>query len=449
MIGHDAPKIVTPPPGENARKYLAIDEKFISPSYTRIYPLVVKRAEGPVVEDVDGNRYLDFTSGIAVCNTGHRHPRIVEAIKAQVDEFLHMSGTDFYYPVQAELAQKLSEITPGGGTKKVFFGNSGAEAIEAALKLARYHTKRTRIIAFLGAFHGRTMGALSLTASKVIHEKGFAPLVPGVTHVPYAYCYRCPYNLEPKSCGIYCVDWLEEDLFKRSLPPEEVSAIFVEPVQGEGGYIVPPPEFHRKLFDLADRYGILYVADEVQTGMGRTGKMFASEHFGVAPHIIALAKGIASGLPLGAMVAAEEVMDWVPGSHASTFGGNPVSCRAALETIKLLENGLIENAAEMGSYLKGELGKLMEEQVLIGDVRGLGLMVGVEIVRDREKKTKAVDERNAIVQECFRRGLLILSCGETSLRFVPPLVVTRDHIDRALSIFEEVLRDITGRMRRA
>jgi 4-aminobutyrate aminotransferase len=435
------PSIITELPGPEARKVLEKDQKFVSQSYTRVYPLVVKKARGVWVEDVDSNRFLDFTSGIAVCNTGHCHPRVVEVIHRQAEQLIHMSGTDFYYDAQTNLAQKLSEITPGPKEKRVFFGNSGAEAIEAALKLARYHTKRSRILAFLGAFHGRTMGALSLTASKVIHEKGFSPLVPGVTHVPYAYCYRCPYHHQKyPDCSIACVEWIREDLFKRSIPPEEVAAIFVEPIQGEGGYVVPPPEFHQKLFELAKEFGILFVVDEVQSGMGRTGKMMAIEHWDVVPDIIALAKGIASGMPLGATVSQSEVMDWVPGSHASTFGGNPISCQAALTTIELLEEGLIENAARLGDYILGKLKDFQKQFHLIGDVRGKGLMIGIELVKDPETKEKAIEERNKVIQSCFEKGLLILGCGENVVRFIPPLIITQREADIALVILEETLK---------
>jgi 4-aminobutyrate aminotransferase len=437
------PSIKTAVPGPEARKVLEKDQKFVSQSYTRVYPLVVKKAQGVWVEDVDSNRFLDFTSGIAVNNTGHCHPRVVEAIHRQAEQLIHMSGSDFYYSLQSDLAAKLSEITPGPKEKRVFFGNSGAEAIEASLKLARYHTKRPRVLAFLGAFHGRTMGALSLTASKVIHERGFSPLVPGVTHVPYAYCYRCPYHQTPyPKCGCACVDWIREDLFKRSIPPEEVAAIFVEPIQGEGGYIVPPPEFHLKLYELAKEFGILFVDDEVQSGMGRTGKMMAIEHWGVVPDIIALAKGIASGMPLGATVSQSEVMDWVPGSHASTFGGNPVSCRAALTTIELLEGGLIENAARLGGYILGKLKEFQKRFHLIGDVRGKGLMIGIELVKDPVTKAKAIEERSKIIQACFKKGLLILGCGENVIRLIPPLMITQREADLALTILEDVLEEV-------
>jgi 4-aminobutyrate aminotransferase len=437
------PSIKTALPGPEARKVLEKDQKFVSQSYTRVYPLVVKKAKGVWVEDVDSNRFLDFTSGIAVNNTGHCHPRVVEAIHRQAEQLIHMSGSDFYYSLQSDLAAKLSEITPGPKEKRVFFGNSGAEAIEASLKLARYHTKRPRVLAFLGAFHGRTMGALSLTASKVIHERGFSPLVPGVTHVPYAYCYRCPYHQTPyPKCGCACVDWIREDLFKRSIPPEEVAAVFVEPIQGEGGYIVPPPEFHLKLYELAKEFGILFVDDEVQSGMGRTGKMMAIEHWGVVPDIIALAKGIASGMPLGATVSQSEVMDWVPGSHASTFGGNPVSCRAALTTIELLEGGLIENAARLGDHIFGKLKEFQKRFHLIGDVRGKGLMIGIELVKDPATKEKAIEERSEVIQACFKKGLLILGCGENVIRLIPPLMITQREADLALTILEDVLEEM-------
>jgi 4-aminobutyrate aminotransferase len=439
----EVPSIITELPGPRARRILERDQKFISQSYTRAYPLVVKKAKGVWVEDVDGNRFLDFNAGIAVCNTGHCHPKVVEAIHRQAEQLIHMSGSDFYYEAQSNLAAKLAEITPGPKEKKVFFGNSGAEAIEAALKLARFHTRRPFILAFLGAFHGRTMGALSLTASKAIFEKGFSPLVPGVTHVPYPYCYRCPYHHHQyPGCSVACVEWIREDLFKRSIPPEEVAAIFVEPIQGEGGYVVPPPEFHKKLYDLAKEFGILFVADEVQSGMGRTGKMMAIEHWGVTPDIFALAKGIASGMPLGAMVSQSEVMDWVRGSHASTFGGNPISCQAALTTIELLEEGLIQNAAIQGEYLLKNLRDLQKRFHLIGDVRGKGLMIGIEMVRDKKTKEKAIEERNAVIQGCFEKGLLILGCGENVIRFSPPLIITQREADIALTILEEVLKKV-------
>jgi 4-aminobutyrate aminotransferase len=425
------PWIRTDLPGPRASQLITIDEQYTSPSYTRVYPLAVERGYGAVIEDVDGNRFLDFTAGIAVCSTGHCHPRVVAAIQQQAAKLLHMSGTDFYYAPQGELAKKLAEIAPGGGAKRVFFTNSGAESVEAAFKLARYHTGRQHMIAFFGAFHGRTLGALSLTGSKVVQRRGFAPLIPMVSHIDYPNGYR--------SVGLDSLDQLE-DLFKRTVAPQEVAAVIVEPIQGEGGYIVPPPEFHRELRKLCDKHRILLIADEVQSGMGRTGKMFAMEHWDVVPDIVCLAKGIASGMPLGAIIAREGIMDWGPGSHASTFGGNPVSCVAALETIKLLEDELIENARVVGGHLKHRLQELMAKHRVIGDVRGLGLMIGVELVRDRLTREAASTERDEVVQMCFRQGLLMLGCGVSTLRFCPPLVVTKEQCDVAVGILDEVLR---------
>jgi 4-aminobutyrate aminotransferase len=368
----------------------------------------------------------------------------VEAIKAQADRLLHMSGTDFYYTAQIRLAQKLASLAPGADTQRVYFGNSGAEAVEAAFKLARWHTKRELNIAFFGAFHGRTMGALSLTASKTIQKKNYNPLVPGITHIPYAYCYRCAYNLTYPQCHLYCVRWVEETLFRTTVPPEEVAAIFVEPIQGEGGYVVPPPEFHREFYAIARKYGILYVADEVQSGMGRTGKMFAMEHFGVAADIMALAKGIASGLPLGAMMAPARIMDWEAGSHASTFGGNPLACQAALATIDLLEQSLMANARVQGERLMNGLRQMQTHFECMGDVRGIGLMVGVELVTDRSRKTPAAEWRARIIQAAFEKGLLLLGCGQNSIRFCPALTVCADEIDVCLSIFEECVKGVAG-----
>ena len=438
------PKIKTTLPGPKARRFIRQDKTYVSPSYTRYYPLVVEKAKGLWVNDLDGNLFLDFTSGIAVCATGHCHPRVVKAIKAQADLLLHMSGTDFYYMPQIVLAKKLASLITGKGGKKVYFGNSGAEAVEAAFKLARWHTQRELNIAFFGAFHGRTMGALSLTASKMIQKKHYNPLVPGITHIPYAYCYRCPYNLTYPECKLGCVDWVEDTLFRTTIPPEEVAAIIVEPIQGEGGYIVPPPGFHRKLNKIAKKYGILYVVDEVQSGMGRTGKMFAMEHFGVAADIIALAKGIASGLPLGAMIAPAKIMDWEAGSHASTFGGNPLSCQAAMATIELLENNLMKNAAKQGMRLFKGLLELQKTYECMGDVRGKGLMAAVELVKDRETKEPATDWRSRIIKDTFEKGLLVLGCGENSIRFSPSLTVTAGEVDVCLSIFEDAVKEVAG-----
>ena len=417
------PQIKTALPGPRAKKLIKLDKSYVSPSYTRVYPLVAEKGNGLWIHDVDGNIFLDFTAGIATNATGHCHPQVVRAIQQQAKRLLHMSGTDFYYTPQILLAEKLASLAPGRGTKRVYFGNSGAEAVEAAFKLARWHTKRELNIAFFGAFHGRTMGALSLTASKTVQKKNYNPLVPGITHIPYAYCYRCAYNLTYPKCGLHCVNWVEDTLFRTTVPAEEVAAIFVEPIQGEGGYIVPPPGFHKKLYKIAKKYGILYVADEVQSGMGRTGKMFGMEHFKVNPDIIAVAKGIASGMPLGAMIAPAKIMNWEAGSHASTFGGNPVSCEAAMATINLLENNLMKNAEKQGDRLMKGLVELQKSYECMGDVRGKGLMVAIELVKDRETKEPATKLRPRIIKRAFEKGLLVLGCGENSIRFCPSLNV--------------------------
>jgi 4-aminobutyrate aminotransferase len=421
------------------------DEQLLSPSLTRVYPLVIEEARGAVVTDVDGNRYLDFTAGIAVVATGHSHPKVVGAIQRQAERFLHMSGTDFYYAAQIKLAEALARVTPGRQPKRTFFSNSGTEAMEAAFKLARYQTRRPLMIAFLGAFHGRTMGSLSLTGSKSTQRRRFAPLVPGVTHVPYPNCYRCPYGLSHPTCNMHCVSVIRDVYFKSTVPPEDVAAIVVEPIQGEGGVVVPPPEFHPMLAELAREFGILYVADEVQTGMGRTGKMFAVEHWDVEPDILAVAKGIASGLPLGATIASSRVMNWEPGAHANTFGGNPLACEAALVTIELLEEELIDNAARIGDYLLSKLQQVQRRHRLMGDVRGKGLMIGIECVRDPTTKEMAIAERNDIVQRCFRKGLLLLGCGQNVIRLVPPLMITRQEADVALDILDVVFTEVERR----
>jgi 4-aminobutyrate aminotransferase len=433
------PLIKTSLPGPKATQLIQTDIKYVSPSYTRVYPLVVDSAKGLWVKDVDGNQFLDFTAGIAVNATGHCHPQVTSVVKQQADRLLHMSGTDFYYTPQIKLAQTLAHIVPGKEPQKVYFGNSGAEAVEASFKLARWHTRRELNIAFLGAFHGRTMGALSLTASKTVQKRHYNPLVPGITHIPYPYCYRCPYNQCYPECDVFCVNWLEDTLFRTTLPPEEVAAIFIEPIQGEGGYIVPPPKFHKKLHKIAQKYGMLYVADEVQSGMGRTGKMFAMEHFGVKPDIMALAKGIASGMPLGAMVARSDIMDWEAGSHASTFGGNPLSCEAALATIDLLKSDLIANAAKRGEQMMQGLRKIQKSHESMGDVRGKGLMIGVEFVKDRHSKIPDKEIRDLIIDKCFLKGLLLLGCGENNIRFCPALSVSEQEVDLCLSLFEEII----------
>jgi len=433
------PHLVTPLPGPRAQAIIDRDHKVLSPSYTRDYPLVVKRGEGAMIEDVDGNRFLDFNAGIAVVATGHCHPRIVAAVQRQAADFLHMSGTDFYYENMVALAEKLARLTPGGVDRRVYFGNSGTEAVEAAIKLARYHSGRDKFIAFLGGFHGRTMGSLSLTGSKITQRRHFGPMLP-VQHVPYAYCYRCAYGKQPDTCNVECVKVIEDQLFKTILPAEEVAAIVVEPIQGEGGYLVPPAKFHEELRRLADKHGILLIHDEVQSGMGRTGRMFASEHFGVTPDIVTLAKGIASGMPLGATIAKAEIMNWTPGAHASTFGGNPVACAAALTTLELLEESLVENAAAMGAHILNRLRDWPRRFRNVGDVRGKGLMIGFELVTNQETRERAPELRKSLEAMAFERGLLLLGCGQNSIRLCPPLVITRDQADFAVDTLEECLR---------
>jgi len=446
MLTSTAPHLVTQLPGPQAQSLVALSDHTVSPSLPRVYPLAVERAQGAVVEDVDGNLFLDFAAGIAVCSTGHCHPRVVRAIQDQAARSLHICGADFYDPLYVALADRLGRLAPGDAPKRVFLGNSGAEAVEAALKLARYHTRRSHLLAFFGAFHGRTMGAVSLTASKPVYHRGFGPLLPGVTHVPYAYCYRCAYNLTYPACDLACVDYIEDVLFARSIPPDEVAAIFVEPVQGEGGYIVPPDGWLTRLRALCDRYGILLVDDEVQSGIGRTGEMFAIEHWDVEPDVVCLAKALASGMPLSAMIAREEVMSWPPGSHGSTYGGNPVCCAAAQATLDVIEGeGLMENASRVGRRLMSNLRDLAAESRLIGDVRGLGLMIGVELVKDKETKAKARQETKDVTLACFKRGLMVLPCGSNSIRFSPPLVITEAEADTAFDIFAAALAEVETR----
>jgi 4-aminobutyrate aminotransferase len=433
------PTLKTALPGPKAQAIIERDAKVVSPSYTRDYPLVIARGEGAFVEDVDGNVFLDCTAGIAVTSTGHSHPDVVAAIVEQAGKFLHMSGTDFFYERQVRLGEELSAIAPMPGPHKTFFGNSGTEAVEAGIKLARYHTKRPNLIAFLGAFHGRSMGSLSLTASKRTQRKGFSPLVPGVFHVPYANCYRCPVNATPETCAAECLRFLEEQTLVQLVSPEEVAAIVVEPIQGEGGYVVPPDVFHQRLRELATTHGMLLMVDEVQSGMGRTGEWFAIEHTGVQPDMVATAKGIASGLPLGVLIARSELMSWPPGAHASTFGGNPVACAAALATIKLIREQLLRNTAEVGAYLFAGVKNLMGKHALIGDVRGRGLMIGIELVRDRKTKERATTERDRVVRECFNRGLLVLGAGQNAIRLSPPLVLTKDQADTAIRILDDAI----------
>jgi len=435
------PKLICSLPGPKARAAIEADDRLISPSYTRSYPLVAKRGRGIRVEDTDGNEFLDFAAGIAVASTGHCHPEVVAAIQKQAAELIHISGTDFYNEPLTELAEKLSAIAPMPGPHKFFYGNSGAEAIECALKLARYHTGRPHIIAFLGAFHGRTMGALSLTASKPQQKRRFSPMLPGVTHVRYPYAYRdCNGGAqEEEAFSLDCARYIEEKLFKSVLPPEEVAAIFIEPIQGEGGYVVAPDNFMRELRAICDRHGILLVVDEVQSGAGRTGKWWAIEHTGVEPDIVCMAKGIASGMPLGVCMSRAEIMNWVPGSHASTFGGNPISIAAALATLKIIEREAMANAARVGALMLQRLEGWKKTHPLVGDVRGRGLMIGIELVKDKTTREPVPALRNRVETLAFERGLMVLGCGETTLRICPPLIVSEQEATVALDILEEAI----------
>jgi 4-aminobutyrate aminotransferase len=435
------PEIKTALPGPKAKAIIDKDTKYVSPSYTRDYPLVIARGEGAIVEDVDGNRFIDCAAGIAVNSTGVSHPEVVKAIADQAAKFIHMSGTDFYYEPQVRLAEELAALVPIDGDVRSFFGNSGTEATEAAIKLSRYYTKRPNVIAFLGSFHGRSLGSLALTSSKSVQRRGFGPFMPGVYHAPYPDVYR--FNGSADACAEASLAYIRDQILVHLTAPDEVAAIVVEPIQGEGGYIVPPAAFLQGLRALASEHGILLVVDEVQSGMGRTGRMFASEHFGLKGDIVNIAKGIASGLPLGVTCARADVMSWPPGAHASTFGGNPVACAAALTTIRLLKNEFVKNAATVGEHLMNGLRELAGKHEIIGDVRGRGLMIGVEFVRDRRTKERAIDERNAVVQAMFRRGVLILGAGKNAIRFAPPLVVSRDQADTILRLFDESISEVT------
>ncbi|MBX2861427.1 MAG: acetyl ornithine aminotransferase family protein [Vampirovibrio sp.] len=440
------PEIKTELPGPKVKALIEKDDKYISPSYTRGYPLAIADGKGAMVTDPDGNRFLDFCAGIAVCSTGHSHPEVVKAIQDQSARFLHMSGTDFYYDVMADLAEKLAHTAPGGPDKKVFFTNSGTESLEGALKLARYNTGRQNIISFFRSFHGRTYGSMSICASKAVHRKRFAPLVPGTFQAHYPYHYRDIFNSDSEqACVDSCLAYFKDYIFKMLTPADEVAAIVVEPIQGEGGYVMPPADFLPRLQAMAHEHGILIIADEVQSGVGRTGKFWASQLYdGFEPDIITSAKGLASGMPLGAIIAKSSVMNWVPGTHATTFGGNPVSCAAALKTVELVQNGLMQNATDVGGYLKTKLEALQGQVDIIGQVRGAGLMLGIEIVESKANPKKAAELRDKIVDACFYNGLLILGCGENSIRFSPPLTINNDQVDIAVDILAKSIGQVTG-----
>ncbi len=464
-IDYKSPEI-----GKNAMELMERDKVMMFGAHTRTreIPLVVDYAKGATIKDVDGKEFLDFGAGYAVVSAGHCPQEVIDAITEQSKKLIHISGSDFYYLPQIELAEKLVQITPGKFSKKIYFGNSGAESIDASLKICRHFTRRSKIISYFGAFHGRTFAGMSVSGSKAIQKAYFSPLLPEVTHTPYAYCYRCTLNLEYPTCKkepyletdipmLPCVEWLTDVVFKQLVDPEEVAGLIVEPIQGEGGYLVPPPEFHKLLRAITKRYGIIYIADEIQSGLGRTGKWFALDHWNVEPDIILIAKALASGLPLSAVVGKAELMDsevnskaWRAGSHGSTFGGNPVSCAAGVETLKLLENGLIENAAKIGNYIKEKLVEIQQRHRIIGDVRGVGLMIGIEIVADKKTKKRLPEDltkdgkniKQVVMGSCFKRGLIVLGCGVNSIRFSPPLTITKEEADRASNIFEDVIEEI-------
>jgi 4-aminobutyrate aminotransferase len=430
-------------PGPKADVVVKKTAKFLSPSISRFYPLVVDSAHGSIVKDVDGNQFIDFSAGIAVLSTGSTHPKVVQAIEEQASKFIHFSYTDFYYDNLVELSEQLVAKVPGDFPKMVYYGNSGAEAIEAAMKLTRNYTKRPIFLAHSGAFHGRTMGSLSLTASKPIQRKGSLPLIPDTVHFPFPYCYRCPWKQTFPECDYYCVDYFKEQYLEKFVPVDEISAYFFEPIQGEGGYVVPPPEYFKKM-EFMRKDGVLFVSDEIQTGIARTGKFFGVEHFGVVPDLVTMAKGIASGMPLSAMVAKQEIMEsWKPGQHASTFGANPVAVEAALATLEVIKTErLMENANKLGSKAKKRLVEMMGKYEIIGDVRGMGLFIGVEVVKDKRSKVRGEDEAKRVMDYCFRHGLLVIIAGRNTIRFIPPLNITEEEMDEGLDILEEGIAEV-------
>ncbi len=427
-------------PGPKAKEILVRDAKVISPSYPRVYPFVMDHGVGSEVWDVDGNRYIDLAAGLAVASTGHSHPKVVEAIQKQVEKFIHISS-DYYHQLWVDLSERLASIAPFSEPARIFLTNSGTESVEAAIKLARRHTGRPQFIAFFGAFHGRTMGSLAFTASKSLYRKGYQPMVGGVTHVPYPDTYRPVLQSKNGDYGQTVIDYIENVVFHHIVPPEECAGILVEPIQGEGGYIVPPDSFLPGLRELCDKYGMLLIADEVQSGVGRTGKWWAVEHWNVEPDIIISAKGIASGIPLGAIIARESVMDWPSGAHGNTYGGNPVACVAALATLELIENGFMQNAAELGEYTLDALSEIQVRHPSIGDVRGKGLMVGIDFVKDKDTKEYAKKLRDRVVWNAFERGIVSFGCGESTLRISPALNISRDLLDESLTILEAAISD--------
>ena len=435
-------RILIPPPGPKARAILERDAQVLSPSYARDYGFVMDYGKGAEVWDVDGNRYIDFAAGIAVNSTGHSHPEIVKAIQEQVEKFIHISS-DYYHELMVRVAERIDEIAPMQEAVTVFLANSGTESVEAAIKLARYATDRRQFVGFLGAFHGRSMGSLSFTASKARQQERFFPTMPGVWHVPYPDPYRPVFPVPAGGDeGDAVVNYIEQELFSEALPPDEVAAILVEPIQGEGGYIVPPPNFFPRLRDLCTKYGILLIADEVQSGVGRTGKWWALQHWNVEPDIVCIAKGIASGVPMGAMAARKSVgAKWKPGAHGNTYGGNPIACVSALKTLELIEKDYMKNAAEMGAYVLDAVAEMQARHPSIGHTRGIGLMIGIEFVKDRRTKQPAKEMRDRIVHRCFERGLLTLGCGRSTVRFMPALMIQKELVEEGLQIFESVVTE--------
>lgn len=431
-------------PGSKANGVVQDSLKYIAPSFARFYPLVVESAHGALVKDVDGNQFIDFAAGIAVLSTGSTHPKVVSAVRNQAEKFLHFSYTDFYYSNLVGLSERLLPLIPGG-RKMLYFGNSGAEAIEAAMKLTRNYTRRTTFLAHSGAFHGRTMGSLSLTASKPVQRRGSLPLIPDVVHFPFPYCYRCPWKQTFPECDYYCVDYFKEQYLEKFVPLEDVAAYFFETIQGEGGYVPAPPDYFRKM-EFLRKEGVLFVDDEIQTGVGRTGKFLGVEHYGVVPDVVTIAKGIASGLPLGVTVARAEVMEsWKPGQHASTFGANPVAVEAAIATLDVIKTEkLMENANRMGERAKKRFLEMKEKYEIVGDVRGMGLFLGVEIVKDKKSKVRGEAEAHQIIERCFQNGALVIMAGRNTLRFVPPLNITEDVMDEGLDILEEAIAAVNA-----
>lgn len=430
-------------PGPKAKEIIGRDREIISHSYTRSEPLVGREGWGSYVRDPDGNVFLDLSAGMFVLNYGYSNPYIIDRVKEQAEKLAHFAGTHYYYELQLDLAEKLSEITPGNWEKQVFYTNSGAESVEAAFKLVRWHTRRPRMISYRGAFHGRTYGALSLSSGRSQHRKFFAPMIPGVSFMPFPYCYRCPFNESYPGCDFPCVEYIRESL-RRDVPPEEVSAVITEPIQGNSGYITPPPEYYPMIKELCEEHDWLFIADEVQTGLGRTGKMFAMEHWGVEPDIVCIAKAFSGGtVPIGAIIARKEIMDWEPDSHASTFGGNLLGCTAALAGLELLEKeNLVEKSEKKGRLMEKRLEEIEEGHELVGDVRGMGLLRALELVKDPKTKERAIERREEVIHEALNRGLITFGGGCSAIRLAPPLTIDDEDLEKGLDILDEALSEV-------